>query len=229
MIVNIALSILTRDARNTDWFDTKNAVQQIKKAFYDNMSIQNLGRQAVFGFWEIFAKDPLFFSAAGFLTVESFHCEIGVIIFVALYVMLIGPLIEEILFRGFLQDKIRDLQVLLFHEKADVGERKLIRSFIQGLAFGACHYHPAQSFFNLFFVPQAFLFGFSCGATKEEERNLWSTLTTHSRGNAIVYTRLAITSQLWKLNHWTGPLVKVTITPDFLKGFGYYFPRILGK
>ena len=106
-------------------------------------------------------------------------------------ICVVAPLLEEIVFRGFLSDRIKDVQVYLFGEKEASSElQKIFRIFAQATVFGICHYHPKQGSDNGVIVLSSGAGGLFLGDVKEENKNLWSSCFVHSYLNASVLTRI---------------------------------------
>jgi membrane protease YdiL (CAAX protease family) len=101
-----------------------------------------------------------------------------------------APIVEEIVFRGFLQDKIKDLQTIVFGKKALLNKiHKIVRITLQAACFGAMHYHPMQGASNIPIVVLTSCVGFICGFFKEEENSLVSPIGFHSVVNTSVSYR----------------------------------------
>ena len=110
-------------------------------------------------------------------------------------IAILTPFAEETLFRGFFQEKIRDVQMLLFGKEADEKFQKIGRVFLQALAFAWAHYHPSQGFLNVTLLALTGIFGYWAGMKKEETSNLWTSTAAHAHLNGsgaaymtIVYT-----------------------------------------
>lgn len=105
----------------------------------------------------------------------------------------LGPVFEEIIFRGFLQEKLRDIQVAIWGaEEADSTTHKVIRIVIQAIVFGLCHYHPAQGLFNVYIVIVAGAMGVYFGIQKEETFNLWTSSAHHVHCNTSITSRVIV-------------------------------------
>lgn len=106
-------------------------------------------------------------------------------------VCFVAPLIEEVVFRGFFQDRIKDVQVYLFGEKeANTELQKIFRIFTQAIVFGLCHYNIKQGAWNRSIVLSTTVGGLFMGDIKEENKNLWSSCFFHSYMNASVLARI---------------------------------------
>lgn len=105
----------------------------------------------------------------------------------------LGPVFEEILFRGFLQEKLRDLQVVILGvEEADSKVHQVIRIVLQAIVFGLCHFHPAQGLFNIYIVIVAAGMGIYFGIQKEDTFNLWSSSAHHVHCNTSITSRVIV-------------------------------------
>lgn len=104
---------------------------------------------------------------------------------------LLAPLIEETIFRGFLQEKMEQVQVYLVgKEEAHTDSQSTIRVLAQSILFGFMHYHPSQGKANQGIVAATAVTGFLIGEVKEEKRNLWSTCFLHAYINSAVVMRV---------------------------------------
>jgi len=95
-----------------------------------------------------------------------------------------APFFEEIIFRGVLQDGIKNFQSFVYHYLPIVKPDGLLamttRVACQALIFGALHYHPLQSFEeNLFVILVVTLGGMLIGSLKEHYNNLWGSIGYH--------------------------------------------------
>jgi membrane protease YdiL (CAAX protease family) len=106
-------------------------------------------------------------------------------------ICIVAPLLEEPIFRGFFQDRIKDIQVYLFGEKEACSElQKIIRIFAQAIVFGLCHYNPKQGASNRAIVVGTSAAGVYFGSVKEETKNLWTSSFFHGYVNASVLARV---------------------------------------
>lgn len=100
---------------------------------------------------------------------------------------LITPIAEETLFRGFFQEKLRNIQMFVFgKEKADSSLHKKIRIVIQALFFGAAHFQPGLAVA----VPILVLSAVYRGVLKERNVTLWTPVASHAHFNAGAITSL---------------------------------------
>lgn len=115
--------------------------------------------------------------------IKTLHCYFRVSV--------VAPVIEEFFFRGFLQDRICDLQTLAFGAKAAASQiQTIIRVVLQAIAFGLAHYHPMQGAFNIFIVCSTAIVGLMYGMMKEETGAITQSISLHSLVNTSVTTRI---------------------------------------
>jgi membrane protease YdiL (CAAX protease family) len=108
-------------------------------------------------------------------------------------VCVIAPLVEETIFRGFLQEKIQNLQVYVFgEEESNTRLHRAIRIIAQAIIFGICHYHPSQGVSNRTIMIQTGLVGLYLGDIKEDQKNIWGSSFFHAYFNAAVLTRVVL-------------------------------------
>ncbi|MGE3954845.1 MAG: lysostaphin resistance A-like protein [Parachlamydiales bacterium] len=95
-------------------------------------------------------------------------------------IVLLGPVAEEILFRGLLQSWLRKRM------------GALAAIFLSSLLFVAVHLTPSQGMANLTLV--AVLFPFACflGYLYERQRSLWAPVTLHCSLNGLTIATLAL-------------------------------------
>jgi membrane protease YdiL (CAAX protease family) len=97
----------------------------------------------------------------------------------------IAPVIEEIIFRGFLQEKIRNIQVFVFGAKlADHKVNKVIRVGLQAIVFGLAHVRPDQAGINGIIFLITGIGGAYNGYLKEKTKTLWCSMAEHAHWNA---------------------------------------------
>ncbi len=199
VLVNLILSTLTKDFKNCDWFSKKYAVTVLKYNFFSFNLFSVFWGQWFFFLLELILKAPYCFSASSLLLLASL--EIGKKSFFATLfkTTCLRPFIEEIFFRGFLQEKIRDIQTLLFKGQDDSKINKTIRVALQTFVFGALHYHPVQGIFNFLLIPSSFVFGLISGFEKEEQHSLCNSVAFHFSNNVQVAFRILIASRYWPL------------------------------
>lgn len=100
---------------------------------------------------------------------------------------IIGPICEEILFRGFLKERIEDGCYLFGKIFKPLSHHtvKWVSNVGQAAIFGIAHIHEMQSkLFNSIIVCHTFLLGFIWGNIKERESSLISPLSMHASINS---------------------------------------------
>lgn len=90
-----------------------------------------------------------------------------------LSIIVLAPLVEEILFRGFLQSFIRQ----------NLGKKQAI--VITSLLFSLFHYSPEQKISNLTIVASLFAFSLFLGIVYEKRGSLFAPIALHSLFNTI--------------------------------------------
>lgn len=90
-----------------------------------------------------------------------------------LAIIVLAPLVEEILFRGFLQSFIRQ----------NLGRKQAI--VITSLLFSLFHYSPEQKISNLTIVASLFVFSLFLGLVYEKRGSLFAPVALHSLFNTI--------------------------------------------
>jgi membrane protease YdiL (CAAX protease family) len=102
-----------------------------------------------------------------------------------------APILEEIILRGFLQDKIKIIQtgIFKFDEKSTL--HKTIRIGIQAIVFGALHYHFLQTLpANIAIITSCTIFGFLMGEIKDAQGSICGTIAFHAVHNTCMVARL---------------------------------------
>ena len=90
-------------------------------------------------------------------------------IFTIFQICILGPAAEEVIFRGFVMEKLRDVQVLIFGEGANGYVHLKMRNFLQAVGFGALHYSPAQGPLNTYICISTYFVGKWIGAVRIQE------------------------------------------------------------
>ncbi|HSX13330.1 MAG TPA: type II CAAX endopeptidase family protein [Chlamydiales bacterium] len=90
-----------------------------------------------------------------------------------LSIAVLAPLVEEVLFRGFLQSFIRQ----------HLGKKQAI--FITSLLFSLFHYSPEQKISNLTIVGSLFIFSLFLGFVYEKRESLLAPIFLHSLFNTV--------------------------------------------
>lgn len=89
------------------------------------------------------------------------------------FICLIVPMIEEILFRGYLQQGLKSV----------ISERKAI--VLTALIFALFHFSPGQSGSNITIVSSLFLLACVMGYLVERTGSLWSSIGLHATFNTV--------------------------------------------
>ncbi len=127
------------------------------------------------------------------LLVRSFHENYAQFFKVVLRINFIAPLIEEIIFRGFVEEKIRDIQVIVFKGNADTLRCKLFRVALQASLFAACHFSSSLGLANIGLFAGTFIFGlYAGGVGKEKDHTLWQGVIFHAIVDISVCTRVLL-------------------------------------
>jgi membrane protease YdiL (CAAX protease family) len=103
--------------------------------------------------------------------------------------VVLGPIVEEILFRGFLQERIEDLTYLFnrYVHPISTTVQNSISCVVQALVFGAFHTQGSQVLGGL--VDKIFIFsttafsGFYFGWQKSRDHSIFSPIILHSSQN----------------------------------------------
>lgn len=88
-------------------------------------------------------------------------------------IVFIVPIVEEVLFRGFLQNWF----------KQGMGRKKAI--FLTAAIFALFHFSISQGVYNIELVTSLFILGCYLGFLYERQQSLWSAIGLHSTFNAI--------------------------------------------
>jgi uncharacterized protein len=91
----------------------------------------------------------------------------------AVAVVSVVPVIEEMLFRGFLQSWLKPL----------LGRKKAI--LLTALIFASFHFSLSQGIENVEFIASLFLLALFLGFVKERQQSLWASIGLHSTFNFI--------------------------------------------
>jgi membrane protease YdiL (CAAX protease family) len=202
-VAHVALSQLNNHENQKAWFPlNQKAVTQVKDYWEHTPHIFKINM--IFG---------LVFRAVGFSLnqavmewVRSCMSSPLTAIYAVFRVVIVAPLIEETIFRGFLQEKIRDIQEYIWTKKNVDGSdnkqdwyaHRVTRIALQAMVFGLCHYVPSQGVFNLLIVPLTTFAGYLLGFSKEGfnkepvSTNLWTGAALHAHINAAVTSRIAV-------------------------------------
>ena len=97
-----------------------------------------------------------------------------------IFITLIIPILEEIIFRGFLQTYLKSR---LGFKKAWIGSSFLFASF---------HYHPSQGITNIPLIAALFTLSLYLGFIYEKRRSLFSPIALHMTFNSISVIRIVL-------------------------------------
>ena len=106
-------------------------------------------------------------------------------------ICVVAPIVEETIFRGFLQEKIRDIQACIWGKEADSIVHRSTRAVLQAIPFAAAHYHHSQGSSNVLIVSLSGLMGFFFAQQKELTKagHLWRSTAMHAHVNTAVSAR----------------------------------------
>jgi membrane protease YdiL (CAAX protease family) len=190
MIVHLALSYITLDRGNSSWFASDCAVDQIKKSLPYLPTVLKVN--VIFGIMaKLFGSDgarqiPLR------MLLQSFYESPMKFLKIFFRISVVAPIIEEVIFRGFIQEKIGDIQTLVFKQDTQQTICKITRVVLQALIFAGCHFHPLLGLANVPILLGTFFFGFYMGLNKEKEKNVWAGMTIHASINTVVCLRVVL-------------------------------------
>ncbi len=190
-VANIVLAKLAQSNSETTWIPlNEKTVEEIKIPWIEDGEVFAT-IQIIYGiFFSIF---QISVNQVAIQWMRLSTTTIWEISYVFSYACILAPIIEEIVFRGFLQEKIKDIQVLCFgKEAANSFINKIVRIALQALAFGLVHYHALQGLFNIVVVIMTGLIGFSSGFLKEETNALGASISYHSLINTGVFGRVLV-------------------------------------
>ncbi|MGA8165480.1 MAG: CPBP family intramembrane glutamic endopeptidase [Waddliaceae bacterium] len=104
-----------------------------------------------------------------------------------------GPLMEEILFRGFLMDVLHYAQRKWSPGAVDSTSAKVVRVGLQAIAFGAAHYRPSQKLSNYVIVAGTAISGVCYGYLREKTSNVVLPYLAHMIHNFIALSAMLAT------------------------------------
>ncbi len=178
MVANLTLSYIFPPSEENSWFTLEHAFKDLtgNKKFW-----LALGARLLLLFvYTLFVP-----TASGQFVLERMldYSSLSELALLLAQACIIAPIIEEILFRGFLQEKIRDIQAALFKSNENTLIHKSIRIIAQASLFGLAHYHPKNSENRLVIVGTG-LAGALFGTAKEKTQDLWQPIAMHAGLNA---------------------------------------------
>jgi len=188
VVANVALSLVSRQASASDWFSWDSMVHHLRVGVGSFPMV--VASNIVMGLL-VWSRGPVINQVAISLlrkSLDSFRNFFRVF----LHITLFAPVVEEIFFRGFLQEKIRDIQLLFFGKHADSLLNKIVRIFLQAAVFGWCHFDREQEGHNVFIVLGTMCSGVFFGQYKEEVNSLWASIGLHWLLNTAVSIRVLL-------------------------------------
>lgn len=104
------------------------------------------------------------------------------LIIMVVAVVIVVPILEELLFRGFLQAWLKKL----------MGWSKAV--FLVSIIFALFHFSTSQGAENFELLPALFVLSCFLGFLRERQRSLWASIGLHSTFNLISVTLILITA-----------------------------------
>lgn len=101
-------------------------------------------------------------------------------------VVIVGPFLEEFLFRGCLQGATRWIQ------GSDDLTARIIRVLVNALIFAACHLSPAQGYTNVPIFVGTFVMGCVFASLREATGGIGSATTAHIFNNGFAMTHFLL-------------------------------------
>lgn len=189
MVANIAFSWLNNFHEERPWFPLdQRAVEDVKEYWKESQWLFTIS--AISGLLFRLLELPPSNQVALVWLRNSLISPLAAI-YAVFRICVIAPIIEETIFRGFLQEKIRDIQVYIWGEKADNKVHQETRVVLQAIPFGALHYHVSHGLFNVVIILVTGVWGYLMGVQKEKAKDshLWRSIAMHSHLNTAVTTR----------------------------------------
>lgn len=106
-------------------------------------------------------------------------------------ICVLGPIGEEVLFRGFIQQNIEKIQRTVSEEEADSIRGHVMRIGFTSILFGLWHYSAQQGWTNALLVPITTTMGVMFGYMAEHG-GLLPSIATHAAQNAGVTARILL-------------------------------------
>jgi membrane protease YdiL (CAAX protease family) len=104
------------------------------------------------------------------------------------YVAVLGPTIEEVVFRGLLNDGVQYVQGL-----PQTTLKKVMRIALCSLIFGACHLSPFQNMpSNIIILGVTTTMGFVLVLLREQRKDLTAPIATHITHNSIAVVMMLL-------------------------------------
>lgn len=175
-IVNIALTALIPRAVDNEWYKSDRAVAQVTSKVNKKWYYFQILSSLVFGiFWGIgyLSNNPSQAAEMVNQVVQAVSNPWGLLT-VVLWSCLVVPISEEIVFRGFLQEKIRDIQAYNTKGNQDISHFKTVRVSLQAIACGLSAYSSNRASNTAICFIKGF-YGYTLGNRKEKTKDLWSS------------------------------------------------------
>ena len=191
-IANVIFSQVVTPAENNQWFSSKH--------FTDITHEENTYLYKFLAVRVIIFVIPCFFGVnligqdqfiMRMLTECYKAANYKAIAYLITKICLIAPIAEEIIFRGLLQEKVRDLQALLWGSESIYSKVCIdFRVNFQAVLFGLVHIHP-QNKGNAIICSVLALAGQVLGYLKEKTGDLISPIGVHvAHNNSVVAAQL---------------------------------------
>lgn len=172
--------------KSIDWLNRDFDKDELKKTLTKHFVIVLVVNAIVFGFFIPPIQTAFGFHALGLQNLFK--------------ATVLAPIAEEILFRGFLQERIEDVYILMnaYVITIKTVDIKVISSLVTNLLFGAAHIVgnqvvPAASLYILCVTTQI---GLSLSNLKEKENSLIPSVVAHMVQNAGNFSGLIIAKQI---------------------------------
>ncbi len=102
------------------------------------------------------------------------------------YIVILGPILEEYVFRNLLQGATRWVQ------GSDDLMARVIRVLANGVCFGACHLSPAQGYTNIPIFAATFIMGCIFATMREVSGDIVASSTTHILHNGTAMAQFLL-------------------------------------
>lgn len=184
MVANAVFSLLTENEdKIQDWFKTNKAAKHLKMYWENSFPLFTV-KLVMVVVYRIFGAAAAEKQTVVKILVESLKNP-ALAAWWIFRACVIAPIIEEIIFRGFLQEKLRNMQVFVFGPKAaDSDLHKSIRVAVQAILFGLAHVRPEQAAINGIVFLFTGIVGAYNGYLKEETSTLWVPMAFHAHVNS---------------------------------------------
>jgi membrane protease YdiL (CAAX protease family) len=171
-----ALSYISNQSKSSSWFPIKNMYEHISNAFPD--IFWALCGNVSFGVFMnmVNIKNS---SLPCLILKESFLKGKKAFAYVVIKTGILSPIVDEILFRGFLQDCIKNIQATIWKVNENETEKKC-RVIAQSIIYAIGFFNPAMGIQNIYFVGSALWMGFYLGMKRENVNTLWAPFASNS-------------------------------------------------